>query len=133
MIPFFFTFYRFIKGFWAALHDPEYEVLITLALVILGTGTLFYHGTEGWSWLDSLYFCVITLTTVGYGDITPHTVPGKLFTIAYIFVGIGVLLGFINAVSKHTIRQSKEEGVLFPKNIPFITRKKKRAKVDEEE
>jgi voltage-gated potassium channel Kch len=71
--------------------------------------------------LDSLYFSVITLTTVGYGDFSPSTTTSKIFTMFYIFVGIGIILGFVNAVAERSMEQrggirwllehrSKEEG-----------------------
>jgi hypothetical protein len=42
------------------------------------------------------------LTTVGFGDPAPATAAGKIFTIVYIFVGLGVIGGFINVLAKHT-------------------------------
>ena len=62
---------------------------------------IFYHGVEGWGWLDSLYFSVITLTTVGYGDFAPKTDAGKVFTIIYILVGLGILAGFISLMAQN--------------------------------
>ncbi|MGB0255380.1 MAG: potassium channel family protein, partial [Flavobacteriaceae bacterium] len=56
---------------------------------------------EGWSWLDSLYFSVITLTTIGYGDFSPQTNLGKLFTMAYIIIGVALILGFVNTLFLH--------------------------------
>lgn len=61
-------------------------------------GTLVYHYIEQWDWLDALYFCVVTLATVGYGDFTPTTPIGKIFTMFYIMNGIGILLFFIDKV-----------------------------------
>lgn len=64
-------------------------------LLTLVTGTLFYHFVEGWRILDSAYFSVITLTTIGYGDFAPQTDIGKLFTIFYAFTGVGLLATYL--------------------------------------
>jgi voltage-gated potassium channel len=56
-----------------------------------------------------LYVSVVTLTTVGYGDLTPSTVVvGKVFTILCILMGIGIILGFVNAVAEHSMERRKE-------------------------
>jgi hypothetical protein len=101
MLPLLLTLYRFGRAVVLALRDQEFRALFFLVAVILATGTAFYHGVEGWRWLDSFYFSVTTLTTVGYGDFYPHTDLGKIFTIIYLLVGIGVLLGFIEIIAEH--------------------------------
>ena len=68
---------------------------------MLSVGSVFYHFVEGWSWIDSMYFSFISLTTVGFGDITPNTDLGKVFTIFYLTVGIGLILSFIDILFKH--------------------------------
>jgi voltage-gated potassium channel len=98
-IPFFVILIRFVRAFWRSLKDPEFQALFFLVLVTLVSGAVFYRQVEGWSLLDSLYFSVTTLTTVGYGDLSPSTAAGKIFTIFYIFVGVGLILGFLNAVA----------------------------------
>jgi voltage-gated potassium channel Kch len=65
---------------------------------------------EGWSYVDSLYFSVVTLTTVGYGDFSPQTNAGKLFTVLYIIIGVGIILAFINTVFNHYFTQEKSAG-----------------------
>ena len=80
------------------LRDKEYRQLLGTTAIILALDTISYHYLEGWSWIDALYFSIITLTTIGYGDFSPQSTAGKLFTIAYIVVGVGMILGFINAV-----------------------------------
>jgi len=70
--------------------------VLVIGVVSLGTGTVFYHHMEQLKWLDAIYFSVITLTTVGYGDITPKTDAGKIFTIFYVLIGIGILAGVAN-------------------------------------
>ncbi|MCX6792822.1 MAG: potassium channel family protein [Candidatus Falkowbacteria bacterium] len=87
-------FHKLSRGF----RNHEFQVLLSLTIFILSLGTFVYHRVENWRWLDSLYFSVTTLTTVGLGDFAPKTDFGKTFTIFYIFVGIGVILSFINAV-----------------------------------
>ncbi|MEK7594572.1 MAG: potassium channel family protein [Patescibacteria group bacterium] len=74
-----------------------YRILLTFALATLATGTVVYHFVEKFSWLNSYYFSVVTLATVGYGDFTPHTPFGKIFTTFYIFIGVGIVTTFITS------------------------------------
>ena len=91
----------FLDNLLSFLKDREYQRLLRVTVVILIIGTTVYHYVEGWSWLDSFYFSIITLTTIGYGDFSPQTTLGKIFTILYILIGIGIILGFIDTVYKH--------------------------------
>ncbi|MBP7806748.1 two pore domain potassium channel family protein [Candidatus Gracilibacteria bacterium] len=75
-----------------------YQTLSAIFVVLLGTVT--YHILEGWKWLDSLYFSLMTATTVGYGDLHPVTDYGKIFTMFYVIVSIGVISSFISVVAK---------------------------------
>jgi len=74
------------------LQDPESWGVLLYALVILLVGTLTFHLVEGWSFLNSVYFLVTAMTTIGYGDFIPHTSLGKVLTIFYSLNGIVVLL-----------------------------------------
>lgn len=62
--------------------------LVMMVACLMIIGTLFYSLFEGWSYVDSLYFTVMTLTTVGYGDLFPTTTMSKLFTIFYVMFGV---------------------------------------------
>lgn len=53
---------------------------------------------EGWNLIDSLYFSVITLATVGYGDFVPTTPIARLFTILYVINGISILLALLDRI-----------------------------------
>lgn len=66
-------------------------------VALLLTGTVFYHFAEEFRWIDALYFSVIALTTAGFGDITPQTDLGKIFTMLYILSGFGIMVNFLNS------------------------------------
>ncbi len=91
------------------LKDKAYRSLSLSTLFILINGTVFYHFIEHLKWIDALYFSVITLTTVGYGDFSPQTDLGKIFTIFYILTGLGIIFGFIDAFYKHRMNEIKEK------------------------
>lgn len=79
--------------------------LITIGLItvaVLTAGASFYHLVEGMSFVDAIYFSVITLTTVGYGDLVPQTDAGKIFTAGYVLIGIGIIATFARVLLQST-------------------------------
>lgn len=82
------------------LRDPETRGVVYGVLVLLALGTVFYRYVEDLRWVDAFYFTVITLTTIGYGDISPETDAGKLFTVAYSLIGLGALGAFIGLIAR---------------------------------
>ena len=91
---------RGLRAFW---NDSAGRTVLGVAVTMVGLGTVFYRFVEDVSWIDSLYFCVITLTTVGYGDISPATTAGKVFTIIYAVAGIGVFVALVSTTAHHII------------------------------
>src|SRR5258708_6826171 len=77
----------------------RYAVLALAAAIVFGTTG--FHLVEGWTLADSLYVTIQTLTTVGYGDLTPRSGTGRLFAVVVMLIGAG---GVALAVS--TIVQS---------------------------
>lgn len=66
--------------------------ITSVVALILCSGVLGYHFIEGWSFFDALYMTVITLATVGYGEVYPLSHAGRVFTVFLIFGGMGILL-----------------------------------------
>ena len=61
-----------------------------LAAIVLGT--FMFHLLEGWSILDSLYVTAQTVTTVGFGDLTPRTPAGRVFAAFFMMGSVGIVL-----------------------------------------
>jgi voltage-gated potassium channel len=73
-------------------------IAVIVILILLFAGTAGYRLIEGWSFLDALYMTVITITTVGYGEIHQLSKQGRIFTVFLIlssFGGMGYVLGSI--------------------------------------
>ena len=90
------------------LRDRDSRPALLWALSTLLVGMFFYHWAEGWSYLDALYFCVVSLATVGYGDLTPTTPIARMFTIVYLINGIGILLALFDRIRTVRTQQTRK-------------------------
>lgn len=95
-----FRVYRPLRSLFLldVLRDRASWPVLGWALSTLLLGTVVYHWLEGWSYLDALYFCVISLATIGYGDFTPTTPLARAFTIIYVINGIVILLALFDRI-----------------------------------
>lgn len=91
----------FVRGARFRLRYALYTVLAAVAL-----GTFGFHLLEGWPLTDSLYTTIQTLTTVGYGDVTPQTAAGRIFASIYMILGVGAVL-YVLTSTVQTIVQSE--------------------------
>jgi hypothetical protein len=83
------------SGMASSIDEHRFKILAGSALGLLAVGTVVYRLLEDWSWVDSMYFSVVAVTTVGFGDLTPSTDASKLFTIVYILSGITIITTFL--------------------------------------
>lgn len=73
-------------------NSVRLRLVLIAVLGALVLGTLVFHVLEGWSILDSLYVTAQTVTTVGFGDLTPRTRGGRAFTVVFMIVSVGIVL-----------------------------------------
>jgi voltage-gated potassium channel Kch len=105
MLLLFLAFVQLLRRLRNGFQDPQFQALGIAALLLMCAGTIFYNRVEHWSILNSFYFSVITLATVGYGDFVPKTDLGKIFTVIYIFLGVGTLVSFITLLASRLGRK----------------------------
>jgi len=79
-------------------------ILTALALI----GAIGFMITEGLSFFDSLYFTVVTISTVGYGDINPTTTVGKVLAIVLVVLGVAVFLGVVANATQLLLQRRQE-------------------------
>lgn len=77
---------------WADNMDPvrQFQLSLLLLLGLMLVGVVGYHYLEGMPWVDGAYMTIITLTTVGFGEVYPLSPAGRLFTMMLILLGVGV-------------------------------------------
>ena len=91
---------KLFSSFLGILKKEDARALFFLLATTLLSVTIFYSTVEKLSPLDSLYLSFMTLTTIGYGDVHPVTDLGKIFTMVYATVGLGIMAMFISVVAK---------------------------------
>lgn len=92
------------EGLQGVLKELEENESVSTRYILFGMFCIFNHFAggvismmvlEGWNIYDASYFCVVTLTTVGYGDLSPSTSLSKLFVIYYVIVSIAIVSSYL--------------------------------------
>jgi len=84
------------------------DLIIALALLatLIALGTAGYHYLQDFPWLDALYMTVITITTVGFGEVYPLTVEGKILTIFLILASIIIYAYILSVVTEFVVGEN---------------------------
>lgn len=99
-------FYGLRDDVW---RDVRVRGLLLFAFSMIGLATVTFWLLEDWTLLDAAFFSVVTISTVGYGELVPQTVVGKLFAMFYILVGLGVFVAAASAVAEALLRRREQD------------------------
>jgi len=110
------------------IFTSKIKIALIILLAIFIIGTFGFHFIEGWSLLDSFYVCIVTLSTVGYGDFAPETTAGKFFAVFIIIFGVGMMFyslvlmaeTFIEARLRNLLGRGKLEKTIEKMNNHYI-------------
>jgi len=98
-----------VRGLFLAVKEPHIRGILAVTSTVVALATFFFAWAEDWSHIDALYFSVMTIATVGYGDLTPSTTEGKLAAIFYVIVGLGLFVAAVTAIADSIIRQRESD------------------------
>ncbi len=82
-------------------------IATTSVALLIAIGTTAFHALEDWTWIQSFYFTVVTLTTVGYGDLHPTSDGSRLFTALFVLAGVAITVSALGVIG--TTYLSKRE------------------------
>ncbi len=118
--------------------DVKLKLAIYTLFFLISIGTFFYHFAEGWGYIDSFYFTSITLSTIGYGDLHPNTITGKIFTSFFAFAGVSIAIYALTVIGadyfarrEGQIRLEMEGQKIQNKNLDMLKADKHLMKVDD--
>lgn len=113
MVSFILSLKRLLEGLFHAFKRPDFLSLLTTLCLILLSGTMFFHSAESWSWLDSFYFAFISLIPTSINiDMSPSTDFGKIFTMIYLAVGVGVMFMMLITIGRSVVKTEDDEDFL---------------------
>lgn len=99
----------FFKSLYGGLcdvfSDARVRGLLAFTFSLIAFATIIFWLLEDWSLLDAAFFSVVTISTVGYGNLVPATIAGKIFCMIYILTGLGVFVAAASSVAEALIQR----------------------------
>lgn len=99
------------------LH-PSFRRVALVLIIYLGIGTLCFYlvrnqvrGEKTSGIVDAIYFTIVTMTTVGYGDLVPNSSSAKLLACAFVFTGMALVGLILSSAADYLV--DKQENMLF--------------------
>ncbi len=94
-------------------------------LITIASGTIIFHYLESWTWIQSVYFTVATLTTTGYGDLAPTHESTRAVVTVFILVGIFVMVSLLSTIEARFFAKHPVEHLDPQEEQQYITSHKK--------
>ena len=125
-------------------YKRKLAVAVFLTVTIIFVGIFIFRRLESWTYINAFYFTVITLTTIGYGDIVPKTEIGKIAASLFALIGVAIFLFCVGIIAENyffkrmdkldkAIDDSKKLNININRKIQFIEKMKLHKKKKEEE
>ncbi len=100
-----------LESFWLVVRRENIDRIVILLILIVWTSAFLVSLAEQWSFIDALWWSIVTLTTVGYGDISPVTPVGRFVATVDMFIGIGILATLSATLASILVDQKIMEGL----------------------
>ena len=97
-------------------NKRKWIIFYFIVLAAVGSIGFYIIGGDQWSWIDSLFMTIITLSTVGYGEVHSLTSAGKIWSILIIIFGVTGIGAFIRTLNEEFIQLA-----IFRKNTMMKT------------
>jgi voltage-gated potassium channel len=92
----------------------HYVILVACAMVTLGATGIYVveRGETIQTAGDALWWAIVTVTTVGYGDVSPATAEGRLIAVGLMLIGIGVISALTATIASFFVEEGREKSVI---------------------
>lgn len=87
-------------------------IALSTLLTWIGVGTVVFHLLEPWSLIESFYFSVVTISTVGFGDLVPSSDITRLFTAIYILIGVSIGVASLGVIGAEVLDHREKQQLL---------------------
>ena len=114
-------------------RGAEVKILLVTLFVWLGLGTLIFCLVEEWTFIEGIYFTMVTLTTIGLGDYAPDTNGGRAVLYVFTFVGIGLVATLIHLVGDMAEKAEHEAHIKMAEARAKMMHRKRKGKEESNE
>jgi voltage-gated potassium channel len=108
--------YSFLASYWRISPFVRILSMITLIILLFGGVIHLIEPTTYQTWFDGIWWALITTATIGYGDLVPHTLLGKIAAMALILLGTGFVSAYFITLSAKTVSR---ENALSIGELPY--------------